>query len=65
MRAKRAVRGAVVAKGSAVRFADSVGTGRSPVGAITNLKYRFNGGPRGGGGIVVVVDGQGDAIDSL
>ena len=65
MRAKRAIWGAMVAKGSAVRFADSVGTGRSPVGAITNLKNRFNGGPRGGGGIVVVVNGQGDAIDSL
>ena len=58
VRAKRTERGAEVAKCKTVRFTDSVGAGRRPIRTIANLKDILYGGPRGGGGIMIVVGEQ-------
>ena len=65
VRAEGAKGGAVCSKGNPVGFVDGVSTGRSPEGTIADFKNRFYGGPRRGRDVMIVVNRQGDAIDSL
>ena len=65
MGAEGAVCAIVVASGNAVWFMDRGSVRGRPVGTRSDFHDRFDGGPGGGGVIVVIVRWEGDLVDSL